>query len=269
MNAFYYKKKKMRKIILYLSLITFASCNSSSDNGNGDKDAMVKKSVPDEKASVTSSAAGCTSYYWFKEGTVAEYSIKDAAGNETSHTTSTVTNVRNENGVLLADFTTLTPKGGAITATYKCEGDKIYMDMKSFFSKNFGGLAAKGGMELEIDNAYLSFPSAMKPGDELEGTTIKVIAKKDGNPVMTTTNEIKDRKVESMEKVSTPAGSWDCFKITETSVTSSEMMGKQLPGKETNTVYWFVPGVGVAKTANYSDDGKLLSETELISLTTK
>lgn len=259
----------MKNNFLFLTMIVLVSCNNAANNGGATNDTTVNEPVVEKKNPEAPAATGCTSFFWFKEGTVAEYSIKDATGKETSHTTSTVTNVKNGNGEMVADFTTSMGGGKAISATYKCDGDKIYMDMKSLFEKNFSALAEKGGMQLEINDAYLSFPSNMKPGDELEGTTIKVIAKKDGKPVMTTINEIKDRKVESIEKISTPAGSWDCLKINETNVTTSEMMGKSLPGKEERTTYWFAPEVGMVKTANYNKDGKLLTETDLVSFTIK
>jgi len=260
----------MKKAILYLFIISLAACSNSTGNtSESSNDSTAKQPIAEEKTPMSSMATGCSSYYWFKEGTVAEYSIKDIAGNETSRTTSTVKNVRTEDGALRADFVTTTSKGNAITATYKCEGDKIYMDMKSFFQNNFNGLAAKGGMEMEVENAYLSFPADMKPGDELEGANFKIIAKKDGKPLMTTTNQVKDRKVESIENITTLAGSWNCLKITEHSIITSEMMGKALPGKETKNVYWFAPGVGFIKNDTYDKDGKLIMESELVSLKEK
>lgn len=259
----------MKNKFLYLAMIVFAACNNSSNNVGETKDTTESKPMAESKSIEKPTATGCTSFLWFKEGTVAEYSVKDASGNEKSHTTSTVTNVRNENGETIADFTTSFGTGKAISVTYKCNGDKIYMDMKGLFEKNFSALAEKGGMKLEMNDAYLSFPSTMKPGDELEGATIKVIATKDGKPVMTTISEVKDRIVESIEKQSTPAGSWDCLKITETNITSSEMMGKQLPGKEEHTTYWFAPEVGMVKTESFDKDGKLITETDLVSLTMK
>jgi len=257
----------MKKFILVLTIIAAIACNNMANNKDGfSKDSSgVSESATEEKT--TAAGAGdCSSYYWFKEGMVAEYSSKDESGSEKYHTTSTVKNVRNENGILLADFVTATAKGNNLTATYKCEGDKVYMDMKAFFANNFSGLASKGGMEMEIEDAYLSFPSTMKVGDELEGTKFKITAKKDGKPLMVTTNDIKDRKVLATEKITTPAGSWNCLKISETSVVTSSMMGKELSARETKTIYWFATGVGVIRNDNYDKDGKLTMQTDLISL---
>ncbi len=255
------------KNVIYLFVIVLTACNNSS-KGNKivSSEAMKIEDVKKEKPTETSKAGDCTLYYWFKEGAIAEYANKDAAGNETSRTISKVSNVRNENGIMWADFTATTGNSTPVTAQYKCEGDKMYMDMKSFFANNFGALAARGGMDMEIDDAYLTFPYNMKPGDNLEGTSFKIVAKKDSKPMMTTTNEIKDRKVEGHDNISTPAGTWNCLRISETTITTSEMMGKHLPGNETKTVNWFAPGVGVVKTSNYDKQGKLISEIELVSL---
>lgn len=259
----------MKRTILCLSVLIFISCNNSNTVRNeSKKDSTGTLTNGSDKKKNPASEGGCSSYYWFKDGTIAEYSVKDAKGNELYHTTSTVTNVRNEDGVLLADFTASTGTG-SVTATYKCEGDKIFIDMKSFFAKNFSGMAEKGGMEMEMESAYLSFPSTMKVGDELEGANFKIIAKKDGKPFMTTATQIKDRKVESMEKITTPAGTWDCLKITETNAVKSEMMGKVYQEKETKTVYWFAPGVGVIRNDSYDKAGKLTMQSELVSLKDK
>jgi hypothetical protein len=257
----------MKANFIYLFAVLLTACNNSSEaNKTAISETMKNEIKKEEKPTAKSNTSDCTLYYWFKEGAVAEYANKDAEGNETSRTICKVTNVRNENGIIWADFTAATGNNKAITAIYKCEGDKMYMDMKSFFANNFGALAARGGMELEIDNAYLTFPYNMKPGDKLEGTNFKIVAKKDGKPIMTTTNEIKARRVEGTANITTPAGSWNCLKITETSIITSEMMGKQLPGHETKTVNWFAPGIGVVKTGNYDKEGKIISEIELVSL---
>ena len=59
--------------------------------------------------------------------------------------------------------------------------------------------------------------------------------------------EVFDRKVVAKEKVTTPAGSWDCFKITYKSKMRIKTMGIGMPMNIEGTE-WFAPGFGVVKT---------------------
>lgn len=252
----------MKNSLLYL-LLFLTACNNSSEPGSKTGDSLGSTTETKEKKK--SSGSGCAVYYWFRKGSEAEFSMKDGTGKETFHSKTIVTNVHADGGATVADFTTSTGTGHQINASYRCEGDRISVDMKSFLGNTFSGLA-KGGIEMEIESAYLSFPLNMKEGDDLEGTKFKIVAKKDGKPMMTTTSEIKNRKVEAAEKITTPAGSWSCLRISETNVTTSEMMGKQINARETKNTYWLAPGFGIVKYEYYNKDGSVSMVGELVSL---
>jgi hypothetical protein len=59
--------------------------------------------------------------------------------------------------------------------------------------------------------------------------------------------EIKDRKVEGQEKITTPAGSWDCFKISYHGKMKIKTMGIGVP-VNLDGVEYFAPGFGIVKT---------------------
>ena len=66
-----------------------------------------------------------------------------------------------------------------------------------------------------------------------------------------------NRKVIAKEKVTTPAGTFDCFVLNnETEVNLGMKM--KMSSKE-----WLSKGVGVVKTEEYDDNGKLLSKSVL------
>ena len=137
--------------------------------------------------------------------------------------------------------------------------------MKSVFANNFGSFE-KMGVQMEMTDAQLNFPWDMKDGDQLEDAIFEIKTKQDGRDFMTIKSIVKDRKVEGMEKVTTPAGSWNCFKLKETRSTITEMMGKQISTKEVKTVQWFTPVAGLVKYESYTADGKVQDRSELISL---
>lgn len=251
-----------RVLICFIAALFFTACNNNKTPDVAGSTSPVKEtaSAKDQPA-----ASGCSSSLWFKEGTTLEYNLTDANGKSTAVTTTKITSVHSDGPVMVADFTNTYSKGKEVKGTYRCEGDKLYMDMQSFFENNFAGLK-RAGMEIEMKNAYISFPSGMKPGDKLEQASFVMKTKKAGKEFMTVTSTIKDRKVEGVEKVTTPAGSWNCMKLSEIHSTNSEMMGKQFMSQDTKSIEWFTPGAGVVKMEMYDAAGKLQLRSELISI---
>lgn len=83
--------------------------------------------------------------------------------------------------------------------------------------------------------------------------------------VMTMTMNVKNRKVEAKEDITTPAGTFSCYKV------SSEMeteMGQMMPIKVSiKTVEWFSENTGVVRSESYKSNGKLQGYSILSSLT--
>jgi hypothetical protein len=71
---------------------------------------------------------------------------------------------------------------------------------------------------------------------------------------------ITDRSVVTSEVVKTPAGSFDCMKIVQT--TSMDGLGKSTY----ESASWYAKGVGMVRTENYDKKGELDTYTELTSL---
>ncbi|MFM2017050.1 MAG: hypothetical protein RL007_706 [Bacteroidota bacterium] len=150
------------------------------------------------------------------------------------------------------------------TGKYKitCTGGKYAMDMESFISPQMKD--AYKDMDLKIEGNTLDYPNDMKAGDKLaDGTvTMRVIDKKSGNEISTTIVNIKDRTVEAVESKTTPAGTWECYKITYTSEFVSKVGAMTLPIKPRSTTEWFSFKVGTVRTES-SKNGKLESYSEL------
>lgn len=56
-----------------------------------------------------------------------------------------------------------------------------------------------------------------------------------------------NRKVEGKEKITTPAGTWDCFKITNNTKLKIKTMGIGVP-MNMDVTKWFAPSFGMVKT---------------------
>jgi hypothetical protein len=137
-----------------------------------------------------------------------------------------------------------------------CDGENFYVDMRSMLAsmnlKNMG--------EVKIETTDLQFPSKLTPGMQLKDASITMTIEGPFNMGLST--NITNRKVEGVEEITTPAGTFNCFKITYTS--SGKMMIAKV---ENNVTEWYAPNVGAVRSETYnSKNGKLVSINELTSL---
>jgi hypothetical protein len=77
---------------------------------------------------------------------------------------------------------------------------------------------------------------------------------------MTMTVKVYNRKVEAIENITTPAGSFECSKITY-NIDTKVGLSVKLTGIE-----WVSKNVGVVRSESYNTKGKLQGYTLLTSL---
>ena len=143
----------------------------------------------------------------------------------------------------------------------RCEDGKFYMDMKSFISNmDLGQMQQSGDMEMEITADNWVFPSDMEVGMTLPPATMEMKMGASGFNMMTTTVTMKNWKVEARESITTPAGTFDTFKITYDTQTKSMMT------VESSNVLWLAEDVGVVRAENYNKRGKLQGYQELTDI---
>jgi len=147
-----------------------------------------------------------------------------------------------------------------------CEDGNIRVDMERLTS-SMGQLAAYDEMEVESEASFLEIPSSLEVGQSLSDghTTIKV-KMGEGNMAMTTMQiDVVNRKVEARENLTTPAGSFECYKITYDTDISTKMM--DFSNKTSfSSAEWVARGVGVVKTETYDKKGRLRSYSLLTAL---
>ena len=137
----------------------------------------------------------------------------------------------------------------------ECRDGVFYMDMRSMMDpRSMQGLS---DMEMEISGDELQIPSRMEVGDVLPDGNIIMKSSVNGMALMTLSMAIKNRKVEARETVTTPAGTFDCLKLSQ----ESEM--KSFVKKTFKSASWYAKGVGMVKTENYDSKGQVESSTLL------
>jgi len=78
--------------------------------------------------------------------------------------------------------------------------------------------------------------------------------------VMNITIAITNRKVEAVENVTTPAGTFECYKI------SYDIDTKMMFTVKVKGVEWYAKNVGLVKSESYSTDGKLMGSNLLVGV---
>ncbi len=96
-------------------------------------------------------------------------------------------------------------------------------------------------MDYEITGTNLDWPNDLSVGQTLPDSNMNMKISMGGmnmNMVLT----VKDRKVTGKEKITTPAGTFDCFVIAYD--TNVEMMGTS---HKSSSKQWIAEGVGLVK----------------------
>ena len=194
-------------------------------------------------------AQNCGQYFFLQAKKTVEMAVSDKKGKPNGKQVYKVQEVSGSGSSLVGSVVAeLYTEKGKLQATnemqVKCMAGVLTMDMRIFIpeeqAKQFqAGTASANQMSLE----YLS---DMRVGDKL----------KDGNIVVNIDNNglkqkltvlVSERIVEAAEKVTTPAGTWDTFKIHYKTAITIETLN--IPVKiNFEGVEWFAPHFGTVKT---------------------
>lgn len=191
----------------------------------------------------------CKDFYYLQNNKIVEMTIYNKKGNETGKRVYLISNVKNEGSVMSSTITLQMfdrNEKSLTTASNKieCNGGILKMDMKMFILSQ--QMEQMKNSKITATGTYIEYAPTMKVGDKLA----------DGKMNTTFTNNgitnsmdmiITDRYVEGKETVTSPAGSWEAFKITYNSNTKMKVAGIGIP---VNTVVteWYVPDFGIVKT---------------------
>lgn len=214
----------------------------------------------------TTTYAQCeNAYFAFEDGVTFELTSYKANGKETGKVKNEIKEGEAKNQVTVK-HEIYDKKGDLLNeGEYDviCENGTIRMDMRGLIpEETMGGME---NMEMTVDGDFLEFPAALEVGQELpDGTgTLTMNMSQGGMDINTTMNfSYSDRKVEKKETVTTPAGTFDTYKIIQTTTVDSKVMGIS-NSSSMKSASWIAEGVGTVKTENYNKKGKVNSYTLL------
>lgn len=194
-------------------------------------------------------AQDCKTYYYLQNNKTIEMTFYNKKGDETGKQVYTVTDVKNGGGTTTGQLSSemFDKKGKSFAkakGTIQCKGGVMMVDMKMSLpaaqQEQFGTTDAKA------DNIYMEYPASMNIGDQLKDATMDMEIENKGMK-QSVSMVVNNRKVEGKESVTTPAGTWECYKISYKSKITIRTMGIGIPVNIEGTE-WFAPRFGIVKT---------------------
>lgn len=216
--------------------------------------------------SFTYLSVDCSKIAFFKEGTSTTMTSYNDDGKVTSTTKTLYQKVtKTSAGASVMAHQENYDKKGKLSTTsdfnIKCENGTLVFDMKMMMPQQQA--EAYKDMEMTMEGTNVEYPSQLVVGNSLKDADIKFSFKTKDGMVMPMSNfniKVTNRKVEAKESVTTPAGTFECYKISELVETKTMFTIKA------KSVVWFSEEVGNVKTESYKENGKFLGKTELTEI---
>jgi len=136
-----------------------------------------------------------------------------------------------------------------------CADGGFSLDMSSMLSPE--SLTAMSSLQVDVTGDGLSIPNTLTPGQSLPDGKMEMKASMGNIALINMSISISDRNVISKETLTTPAGVFDCVKLTQTTTIGG------LGNKSYVGTTWLAPGVGTVRSENYNKKGEVESYTEL------
>ena len=141
----------------------------------------------------------------------------------------------------------------------ECKNGVLYFSSSKFLDPST--MSSYESMEVEVDAEHMELPLDGKAGTELKDGKVTAIVSSNGMKIVTLSVEIFNRRIDALEIMETPAGSFECIK-------SSYDMRSEMGFVKMNmsVVEWYSPEVGPVRSESYDKKGKLSGYTVLESV---
>ena len=207
-------------------------------------------------------AQNCVFYYPSSETARWQYDLYNNKDNKCGSVTGKLLSkiVKGDTTILTIENTSYnldnSPKG-KFNYKYICKNNLFYLDVKSLIDPQT--FEDYKDFDLNITGDSVSLPPNMAAGQNLDNFTIKVSFTNRGTNVFNCTLKSINRKVAAVESVTTPAGTYECAKITYTLETNTYTRA------QTAVTEWYAKEIGLVKSTVFDTKKKQvqISRTEL------
>lgn len=258
----------MIKTLPILLCIFILACNNAQQSTQANSPDSAK--LTESNTEMPAAKGDCSSLYLFREGAMVENLSYDGSGKEIARQVSKVLKVENRNGTLHSEVEMKNTSGSEMTFTgkYSCDGRNLYADLSSLFSS----MGESGG---KLEGDPISYPIVMEEGQTLPDAHYS-FSTNSGQSGMKMNATLTNRKVEKREAITTPAGTFNCYKIYSDIEAEMEIPGadektrKMMESRKASMpkqsfVMYFDPAVSIVKVEVFTG-GKLVSRSEITSI---
>ncbi len=142
----------------------------------------------------------------------------------------------------------------------RCKGNEMVLDIQSMLDPDL--MEGFEGMEVSFTTTDLTIPNNVSVGDQLPDGIMEIKVSAGGMTMTEMDFTTRNRKVQAMEEITTPAGTFECYKITYENFIDTQAMG--FSRKSTSLgVEYYAPGVGMVRSELYDENENLESYTVL------
>lgn len=205
-------------------------------------------------------AQSACSAYLPDQGTKLIYANFDKKGKKTSTSTTRVTsvNVKGDTTYFIVHQLIETGKKKEEMESvfeYKCSGNTFFIDMNTLLNREM--MDAYDDASKKVTTNHMAMPANLKPGMELEDGEIDIEVRIE---YMTTNISARTfyRKVEDIEEVTTPAGTFKTYRIK--GYVESQIAFVRFAFK---TIEWYVKDLGIVRSEMYDKKDDLMGYSEL------
>ena len=204
----------------------------------------------------------CSKYYPMKDGSTMQYTSYNKKGKVDGMHKYAISDVKNTDGETSATFQIEFNNGKGkkeFETKYEitCTGTGIKIDYMSLMPAQMTEQYENMDVEMDFSGTDIELPNNLSVGQELNDANVTVNMSISGIAMNISVN-IVDRKVEALEQITTEAGTFDCYQLSET--IKSKSMGANL---EITSKTWLAEGVGMIKNETYKKNGNMQSRSEL------
>ncbi|HKC36298.1 MAG TPA: hypothetical protein VKB95_09560 [Chitinophagaceae bacterium] len=203
----------------------------------------------------------CSNYYYLQNNKTIEMTITNNKGTASGKMIYVVSDSKKNGNAVTATVNSefVGSNGKTIkkgTNDVKCENGVMQMNMKVFIPPAQSE-QMKTGTATTTD-VYLDYPANMNVGDQLKDGQLNMDYESTSGLKSSIEINITERKVEGRERVTTPAGTWECYKISAKNKITSKISGIDIPIRM-DVTEWFAPGFGVVKTESKTGKTEITS----------
>lgn len=195
----------------------------------------------------------CNGYFAHKAGTKMDMTVYDKKDKVTQILKYQVTNnTSTSTGTIITFANQVCDKNGKqiVEGTYnvECKSEQVYIDVNDITSN----MTPIADAEVTITGDKLAYPLDLTTGQKLKDIDYQIKQTMSGGmALMNLTVSLTNRKVEGFETVTTPAGTFECVKVSYESDIKAGFVKKK-----SSCVEYLAKGVGLVKLEIFNKKGK-------------